>query len=155
MTDHLERRHSIILSGPIDQVFPLFTPAGETTWMDDWNPEFLYPTGGETREGMVFRTGHGDDVTLWACIDWNPSAHRVRYARVTPASRFALVEVICAEAPDRRTEASVAYSFTALSPSGRSFLAELTESAFARMIEDWRTRIDRWLAGDHGARAGP
>ena len=27
--DHVERRHSIVLSGSIDCVFPLFTPAGE------------------------------------------------------------------------------------------------------------------------------
>ncbi|MER8800739.1 hypothetical protein NKJ81_03885 [Mesorhizobium sp. M0018] len=36
MTSHLARSHSIVLSGPIDGVFPLFTPIGETLWVDGW-----------------------------------------------------------------------------------------------------------------------
>jgi hypothetical protein len=147
VTDHLERRHSIVLAGPIGEVFPLFTPAGETAWVEDWHPEFLHPPSGETCDGMIFRTGRGDEVTLWSCVDWNPSAHRVRYVRVTPASRFGLVEIVCRELPKRRTEASVAYSFTALSASGQRYLAGLTDQAFAAMIEAWRTRIDHWLIG--------
>jgi hypothetical protein len=82
--DHVERRHSIVLSGSIDRVFHLFTPAGEKLWVEGWDPEFLHPTSGETCDGMVFRTSHGGEITLWACIDWSPSAYRVRYARVTP-----------------------------------------------------------------------
>jgi hypothetical protein len=72
VTIHLERRHSIVLAGPINRVFPLFTPVGETLWVDDWNPDFLHPVNGETCEGMVFRTHHGDELTLWTCVDWSP-----------------------------------------------------------------------------------
>jgi hypothetical protein len=57
--DHVELRHSIVLSGSIDRVFPLFTPAGEKLWVEGWDPEFLHPTSGETCEGMVFRTSPG------------------------------------------------------------------------------------------------
>jgi hypothetical protein len=35
--DHVERRHSIVLSGSIDCVFPLFTPAGEKLWVEGWD----------------------------------------------------------------------------------------------------------------------
>jgi hypothetical protein len=52
-----------------------------------------------------------------------------------------------------RTETSVAYTFTALTPDGQSYLAELTEDVFARMIEEWRTRIDRWLLSTQQAQA--
>ena len=143
--DHLKRRHSITLDGPIDRVFPLFTPIGETRWVDGWNPEFLHPKNGETSEGMVFRTGAGDEETLWACVEWNPDACRARYARVTPSSRFGFVEVTCRAVSARETQASVAYTFTALTEQGRSDLAGMTETAFTGMIEDWRLRINRWL----------
>lgn len=145
MTNHLERSHSIVVSGPVDRVFPLFTPIGETLWVDDWNPEFLHPQNGETHLGMVFRTAHGDETTLWACTDWDPVAHRIRYVRVTPDSRFGFVEVACRPAADGGTEVSIAYTFTALSTAGRSYLSELTEDAFAQMIEGWKLRIDAWL----------
>ncbi|WP_343712037.1 SRPBCC family protein [Inquilinus sp.] len=144
--DHLERCHAIVLAGPVDRVFPLFTPAGETLWAEGWDPEFLHPASGDIMDGMVFRTRHHGETTLWACIDWNPESHRVRYVRVTPSSRFGFVEVVCREAPGGRTEATIAYTYTALSPQGRVHLAELSEAAFTRMIEDWRNRIDRLLA---------
>lgn len=147
---HLERRHDIVLDGPLDRVFPLFTPIGEKLWVDGWQPEFLHPEDGETSEGMVFRTRHGEEETLWACVDWDPAGHRVRYARVTPASRFGFVEVTCREAGAGRTEASVAYKFTALTPDGQSHLADLTEAAFAGMIDGWKTSINAWLRESHG-----
>ena len=97
---------------------------------------------------MVFRTGQDDELTLWSCIEWNPAAHRVRYARVTPASRFGFVDVACAPAGAARTAATVAYTFTALSPAGEAMLDALSEPAFAAMIEGWRVKIDAWLAAN-------
>jgi hypothetical protein len=72
-------------------------------------------------------------------------AHRIRYVRVTPDSRFGFVEVACRPTADGGTEASIAYTFTALSTAGRSYLSELTEDAFAQMIEGWKLRIEAWL----------
>ncbi|RWP49197.1 hypothetical protein [Mesorhizobium sp.] len=109
-------------------------------------PGVLHPQDGETRQGMVFRTAHGDETTLWACTDWEPVAHRVRYVRVTPDSRFGFVEVACRPTTDGGTEASIAYTFTALNTAGASYLSELTEDAFAHMIEGWKLRIDAWLS---------
>jgi hypothetical protein len=145
MTSHLERSHSIVLSGPVDRVFPLFTPIGETLWVDGWEPEFLHPQSGETRQGMVFRTAHGDETTLWACADWDPTAHHVRYVWVTPDSRFGFVDVTCRSVADGATEASIAYTFTALNAAGEAYLSKLTVDAFAHMIESWRVRNDAWL----------
>ena len=150
---HVERRHSIILTGPIDRVFPLFTPLGEKLWIGGWDPELLHPVSGEIGDGMVFRTGQGGDTTLWACVNWEPGAHRVRYVRVTPGSRFGFVEVMCRATPDGRTEATVAYAFTALSEGGEAYLSDLTEDAFAQMIDGWQVLIERWLAGN--AQLGP
>ena len=99
---------------------------------------------------MVFRTRHGEEETLWACVDWEPATHRVRYARVRPASRFGFVEVTCREAGHGNTEASVAYTFTALTPDGQSYLSNLTEAAFAGMIDGWQTSINAWLRETRG-----
>lgn len=143
---HIERRHSITLPAPADRVFPLFTPYGETLWVPGWKPEFLYPTTGETQDGMIFRTGQGDQTTLWACCAWDPDGYYVRYARVTPQSRFGFVEVQCHALPDGRTEATIAYAFTALSPEGEIYLQGLGEEPYRRMIEEWRVSISEWLA---------
>ena len=143
---HLERRHSIVLPAPVAEIFPLFTPRGETLWVKGWEPDFLHPMNGDTQDGMVFRTEHGGETTLWACCLWEPEAYRVRYVRVTPNSRFGFVEVWCREIAAGQTEATVSYAFTALSRDGEAYLADLDEEAFRRMIEDWRVSIGEWLA---------
>jgi hypothetical protein len=145
---HLDRQHTILVDGAVDRVFPLFTPIGETYWVDGWDPEFIYPESGETREGMVFRTSHGGEETLWSCLAWEPGRHHVRYARVTPGSRFGFVEVNCLERSADQTEASVRYTLTALSAEGASQLSDLTAEAYQRMIDEWRTRIGLWLASN-------
>ena len=143
---HIERRRVIEIAHPIAEVFPLFSPKGEEAWAPGWAPDYLHPADGELREGMVFRTRHGGETTFWGCVLHRPGDHHVRYARVTPASRFTFVDVVCrAVAPDR-TEVTVGYDHTALSPEGEVLLARLDEASFAADIDGWRIAIEAALA---------
>ena len=139
---HIERRHRIVLALPVEVAFPLFTPKGEEAWAAGWTPEYLHPADGETRLGMVFRTFHGGETTLWGCVDHRPEEHRIRYVRVTPDSRFAFVDVACRAIAADRTEVEVAYAQTALSPAGDAALAQLDEVRFAATIDGWRVEIE-------------
>ena len=145
MSEHIERRGTIVVAGPVELVFPLLTPAGETDWVPGWEPEYLHPTSGETCDGMVFRTGKGAETTLWACVAWDPAEFNARYVRVTPGSRFGFVEVDCRAAAVDRTEATVGYAFTALGADGAAWLDGFSEAAFAEMLETWRVAIDGLL----------
>jgi hypothetical protein len=147
MSAHIERRGTIVLAGPVERVFALFTPAGETAWVPGWEPEYLYPAGGEMRDGMVWRTGHGGETTLWACVAWDPAGFRARYVRVNPGSRFGFVEVFCRALAAERTEVTVGYAFTALGADGAAWLDGFSAAAFTSMLETWREAIDRWLGG--------
>jgi len=142
---HVERRHTITLAGPVDTVFQLFSPRGETRWVSGWSPEYLFPETGATCEGMVFRTGEGTEATLWTCVEWDTQRCKARYVRITPTSRLGLVTVLCRPAPDGRTTATVHYAFTALSSSGEGFLDTFTGDAFSAMIDGWQTDINHSL----------
>jgi hypothetical protein len=143
---HVERSHAITLPIPVDRAFPLFTPIGEIDWAPGWAPDFLHPTSGETQAGMVFTTAADGVTTLWACTEWAPDQHRVRYARVTPGNRFGFVDVRCtARCGD--TEVEVGYQFTALGPEGEVYVSGLTEAAFAEMIEEWKRLIEERVIG--------
>lgn len=138
---HIEREHTIEIALPVTEAFPLFTPLGEMRWIDDWRPTFIHPADGATMEGMVFRTGEGEEETLWSCVEFSPAGHRVRYVRVTPASRFAHVQVNCTQIGSNSTRVVVNYALTALNESGEAKLAAMTEAAFAASIEGWKTLI--------------
>ena len=142
---HLERSGTIELPLSIDQAFPLFTPIGEKTWIEEWDPKFLHPRSGETQKHMVFETGHGGETTLWSCTEWEPEQHHACYVRVTPTSRFGFVDVRCAALAADRTLVTVTYIYTALNERGDAELDALTDAAFTQMLESWRGMIMRRL----------
>ncbi len=143
---HVRRSHVMVLNGPPEEVFPLFTPAGEKLWVEGWNPVFFHPASGETQEGMVFATGHNDETTYWSLVKLDPDAYVARYARVTPASRFGFVEVSCESTGNGHTRATVTYTYTALTASGNRFIGELTAESYGQMIDSWRQKVNSYLA---------
>jgi hypothetical protein len=146
---HLSRSHTIVLNGPSEKVFSLFTPLGEKLWVKDWNPEFLYPPSGETREGMVFTTEHQNEKTYWSLVVFDPVHHLARYARVTPTSRFGFVEVVCEVNDKAKTRATVTYTFTALTEVGNAYLEAFSEESYRHTIDSWQTDINTYLESDH------
>ena len=133
--------HEIIVQRPASETFPLFTPKGEEAWVPGWNPTYVRPETGETCEEMIFTTGEGDEKTFWTCLTWRPDRWHVRYLRLTPASRVAFVDVQCKPEEPGRTRVRVSYQVQALSDDGRSYLESLTESQFAKSIDEWSDLI--------------
>ena len=133
--------HTIEIALPIKRCFPLFTPQGETLWVPDWAPDYIYPPSGKTEQGMVFITGHGGETTLWTLVDYQPEKHYARYSRVTPGSRSTIVEVQCHEIDPARTQVTVSYTLTGLSEAGNQAIAAFCGEAYRTMIEEWHTLI--------------
>lgn len=151
MTHHIVRQHSIEIALPAEEAFPLFTPSGEMDWIADWQPRFIHPADGRTEQGMVFTTGSGAEETFWSCVEWSPADFSVRYARVTPASRFAHVAVTCEARGSGRTRVDVRYEMTALTPAGEAILDATTPEVFAASIEGWKSLIATWIAAGRPA----
>lgn len=138
---HVRETHSIRLPLSADRSFGLFTPEGERHWVPDWEPEYVHPASGRTEQGMVFVTHHGDETTLWCLVDFDPARRYSRYARVTPGSRFVLVEVQCTALNDAATEVSVTYTLTAMTEEGNQAVAGFQGDVFRRMIDEWEHLI--------------
>ena len=134
-------RHRIVVDIAVDRAFMLFTPAGEELWVDGWAPRYVHPADGRTEPGMVFTTGAGAEATWWTLVDFDRATHRSRYLRVTPASRFAVVEVACEALADGRTAVEVGYTVTALDAAAGPALAAYEGERFAAMIDGWAQAI--------------
>ena len=147
-----EFSHEIAVPLAPEAAFALFTPRGEEQWVPGWRPDYVWPQSGETARDMVFRTGSGEEATLWTCLAWQPEARHVRYLRATPASRVAFVDVRCRPDGTGGTVARIAYRYVALSDTGREFIGAISPESFAAMIDEWAVLIGRWLEG-HAAGA--
>lgn len=148
---HVTRTHTIEVALPLAEAMALFTPLGETWWLPGWQPTFIHPASGETREGGVFTTKAPDDPgsTLWTVALWQPQQGRARYARVTPGSRSALVDVAARPIGPRTTAVTVSYTVTALADHGDAWLARFTPEAFRDDLEKWAGLIREYLKARH------
>jgi hypothetical protein len=146
---HVTRTRTICLSGNPDRVFPLFEPIGEKFWAEGWNPQMLYPKSGVTERGAVFTTqSHDGTQTIWLITHYDPKQFEIGYARVTPESNVAEVDIRCEQSKNASTEARVTYVFTALSEQGNEYINKFTEEYYREWIGAWEKAIDYYLA--HG-----
>lgn len=142
---HTNATHRIRIAAPIAPCHRFFTPAGEELWVDGWQPRYLHPQTGQTRQGMVFTTGSGDDYTIWHLVDFDTTHYYSRYVRVTPALRSGMVEVRCSPVNEATTDVDVSYTLTALSELGKDSLRAFEGAAFVEMIEGWKQSVDQHL----------
>jgi hypothetical protein len=144
---HIERSHAFVLELPLERAFGLFEPEGERLWAKGWDPRYLHPAGaGTAARGMVFRTGHGGEETLWIISRHEPEAGLVEYVRATPGSRIGTVLVQCARLDAARTRVTVVYALTALSESGNATLRSLDAPAYEAFIRSWEEAIRSAIA---------
>ncbi len=135
------RSHSFIVDLPSAQAFPLFEPEGERRWAGDWAPDYIFPADGRTESGMVFRTSHNHEDTVWMMLRHRPQQGLVEYARVTPGNRIATVLVQCKELAPRRTQVNVVYTITALGEEGNAFIRRWDEAHYREYIDSWGEAI--------------
>ena len=139
---HVEHSHAFVVELALERAFRLFEPEGERLWAKGWDPEYLHPAGADAAErGMVFRTAHGGEETLWTIVRHEPDAGVVEYVRATPGSRLGTVLVQCARLDTARTRVTVVYSLTALSEKGNGTLRALDAPAYEAFIRSWEESI--------------
>lgn len=135
-------RHSqsgeIRIHGPIDKVFPLFTPKGELLWIPTWKYTPIYPVSGETEQDMVFRTDDG--ATTWTLAHYDPPNRSV-YVLMN-ADVLARIEVNCRAESDHETTMRIMYTWTALTEKGRRHLASSEE--FQAKMTRWKNWLDEY-----------
>jgi hypothetical protein len=139
---------TLILNGPIERVFPLFGPVLEKEWAAGWNPTII-SAGSPLADhaGAIFTSSHpGEPDTVWYVNRFDGGKHTIEYLRITPGKQFVVVEIICEALDDNRTQAAVAYRFTALSEAGNAVFDQLTQH-HPIMVQHWEQAINHYLQG--------
>ena len=128
---------------PTERAFILFTPTGERSWADGWDPIFPGEGSDETEPGTVFLTSHGGRDSIWTVVHTQPGCS-IGYVVVTPQARSGLVTVACDAAGPDRTRVTVAYDLTALSEQANAELERFAAN-FQTFLHHWERSIAQAL----------
>ncbi len=135
----LSRTASFELPLACAEALPLFTAPGERLWAPGWEPEML---SGSMERGSVFRTHDGERETVWLVAEYAPEQGRASYARIAQGSNMGMVDVRCQGLGPARSEISVTYTLTGLTPEGRTFVQGfLAPEAYEAFIQEWHSAI--------------
>jgi hypothetical protein len=135
-------RGRFVAPGAIEDVFPLFSPEGERSWVPGWDPEILHPASG-WEQGQIFRTREEQGEVVWVITRLDRARHEVEYHRVEPGRYVARVEVRCRAVADHETAVATAYSYVGLAEAGNRDIAALTPAAYDAKMARWA----EWIAG--------
>jgi hypothetical protein len=126
-----------------DKALPFFTPEGERTWVNGWDPKPVYPPRRDVafQPNAVFRLdGHGDR-SIWTILEANPKGHIAEYVYVVEGERVSRVRVQIEPLTESRCKVHVRYVHTAISEKGLHFIATLTKAAYAQKMLDWQRMV--------------
>lgn len=139
-TEHVRavRTGELTINGPVNKVFELFTPEGETKWIPTWKFTPVYPASTDTVRDMVFRT---DEQTLWTLAVYEPPRRSV-YVHTSP-DLLARIEVECRAMDASHTAMKITWVFTAISDHGQMIIEHhQTAAEYTKKMTNWKQWLD-------------
>lgn len=132
---------------PVAELFPLFSPEGEKSWVPGWDYENVMGTT-ELSEDYVFLTGkhdHGTRQATWIVKTYDPKAHVVQYYKIEPDEKIGVITVKCTALEAERTEVQVTYKYMALSATGETFVSEFSEDVYKEFLGEWQNLLSNYF----------
>ena len=117
-----EASHTFRVQGQIEQVFGLFDPVSERDWVDDWDPQPVFPEELSRETGTVFTLQRDGRTAVWTVLQHDPAQHVAEYLVAEPEYSHRWIHVSCCATDDALTTVFVRYVTTALSKAGQQDL---------------------------------
>lgn len=139
---------AFVLHRPAAELFPLFSPEGERSWVPGWDYENVMGTT-RLHDDYVFLTknhDHAASEAVWIVKSYDPDARRVQYYKVEPGEKVGVISVGCNPLDQRATRVEVTYTYIGLSEGGNRFVEQFTQTAYAEFIEEWKGLLDGYFA---------
>lgn len=138
------RSYTQRLVGTVEEVFPLLCPVREADWVDGWNPSLVVSSSGIAEPDCVFVTSATPVDAIWYVTRHEPQAGFVEMLKITPGLTACRLSIQL-RAIEGGSEADVTYCHTSLGPEGDAFVASFTEDYYRKFMQDWESRLNRYL----------
>ena len=146
--ERTSRRSTIILTAPLERVFPLFGALEETKWAPGWSPKVVFTDSGAMQDQMVFTTEGEQELEAnytWTVSRYEPDNGVVEYTVFTP-DRLWRIAIKCRRLTDKgHTEAEVCYTYTGLNEKGNELNRRALAQMFTHDLKDWEYQMNHYL----------
>lgn len=138
---------SFEIACPVADLFPLFSPEGEKSWVPGWDYENVMGTT-ELSEDYIFLTrrhDHGTTGAIWIVKRYDPRSHFIQFYKIEPQDKIGVVAVKCTDLGAEITEVRVTYTYMALSETGERFVSGFSADAYQKFIGEWRAALENYF----------
>lgn len=136
----IKRTYTQRLKAAPDRVFPLLCPVRETEWVNGWDPELVISGSGAAEAGCIFFVGG----STWIITKYDPVHFKISFLKVTPGETVAEIEIELERSSDG-TLAHIVYQYTAISPTGVTFVENFTEEYYNTFMKEWENECNHYL----------
>lgn len=139
------RQYTQHLLAPLQVVFPLLCPVRETEWVAGWDPEVVFTISGVAEPDCVFLTRDDSRCAVWILTRYDPAAGRLEYLKITLDVTACKISIALEPGADKTTEATIAYTHTALGPEGEMFVQSFTSAHYTAFMQEWERALNAYL----------
>ena len=141
-----EASHIFSVQGQVDQVFHLFDPVSERGWVDDWDPQPVFPEELSRTAGTVYTLERDGRTAVWTILRHEPTQHVAEYLVTDADYLHRWIYVSCSAVTTGTTRVSVRYVTTALSPAGQQDIERYGEEFLKAWEAPAQAAIDKLAA---------
>jgi hypothetical protein len=139
-------RHTILLDGKPEVVFPLLCPVREYEWIEPWKCDLIYSETGFAEQDCIFQTdfSHDGPKDTWVlCRHDKPTL--VEFVRVN-AIRAIRYTITLRQVGEGKTESEWTQVITGLNNEGDRLVSSLSGEEFRNRMEMLRKMMNHYLA---------
>jgi len=139
------RTYTQTLAGTPAEIFPLYCPVKEALWCEGWDPVVVYSESGVVEKGCVFITEDAGTQAAWFVTEYDAAKGCVEMIKHTPEKTFVKLNILLAAVSAGTSQATITYSYTALSAAGEKALAAFTAAQYETAMEAWEKAMNHYL----------
>jgi hypothetical protein len=139
------RRHTILLEGKPEIIFPLLCPVREHEWIEPWKCDLIYSETGFAEQDCIFQTDfpHDGPRDTWVLSRYEKPT-LVEFIRVN-AIRAIRYTITLRQIEEGKTESEWRQVITGLNAEGDRFVSSLSDEEFKHRMEMLREMLNHYL----------
>jgi hypothetical protein len=140
------KKHTILLEGKPEAVFPLLCPVREHEWIEPWKCDLIYSETGFAEQDCIFQTDfpHDGPRDTWVLCRYE-KPRLVEFVRVN-GIRAIRYTITLHQTKNGKTESQWSQLITGLNDEGDRFVSRASDEEFEHRMEMLRKMLNHYLS---------